>query len=72
MTNESGADYIVRMARGSRLMGEKGRIAWTTLAGLVTADDLREAVESGAVRVEKVSAHGRTVTHIVMDEGGKA
>jgi hypothetical protein len=72
-TTESGADYIARMARGSKLLGERGRIAWSSVAMLVTADDLREAVARGLVRVEKVDAgNGRTVTHLISTNGEQA
>lgn len=72
MTRESGAEFIARMARESSLMGEKGRIAWASLAGLVTADDLREAVERGWVRVEDVTRDGRTAKHIIVMKGEQA
>lgn len=72
MTRESGAEFIARMARESSLIGENGRIAWASLAGLVTADDLREAVERGWVRVEDVTLHGRTAMHIIAENGEQA
>lgn len=64
-TNESAPDYIARMARNSSLMGKRGRIAWSSLAGMVTADDLRAAIARGLVTTEKVSTNGRTALHII-------
>lgn len=72
MTRESGAEFIARVARESSLLGEKGRIAWAPLVGLVTPDDLREAVERGWVRVEDVTLHGRTAKHIIAVNGEQA
>lgn len=69
--NESGAEYIARMARESSVLGENGRIAWASLAGLATADDLREAVTRGWVRVEEVTRDGRTAKHIIATGKGE-
>ena len=68
-TNETGYEYIARMAASSKTMGQKGRIAWGSIAMLVTADDLNEAVERGLVRVEDVPwRDGKTIKHIVAVE----
>lgn len=63
--NESGPDYIARVARDSSLMGQRGRIAWSSLVGLVTPADLRAAVAAGLVTTEKVASHGRAALHII-------
>lgn len=71
MNQETGAEFIARQARESSLLGEKGRAAWSSLAGLATAADLRDAVTRGWVRVEEVSRDGRTAKHIIATDKGE-
>ena len=54
IAGETGSEYISRMTREGKTLGERGRMPWSHVAGLVTADDLRDAVNRGWVRVENV------------------
>ena len=66
IAGETGSEYISRMTREGKTLGERGRMPWSHVAGLVTADDLRDAVNRGWVRVENVPwRDGKTIKHLV-------
>jgi hypothetical protein len=62
---DSDVAYIVEMAQSGKALGQRGRVAWSSIAVLVPVAALHEAVSRGLVTTEKVTDGTRSALHVI-------